>query len=319
MPNDGQPNAQYYPRFNGANDAFTAPPRETRPRWWLHAALLAATLVTTSVMGAAFVRAFRDGQPVDVIGGLYGYVEMLRDPWLLVDGLPFSLTLVGILLAHELGHYLTCRRYGVEATPPFFIPFPMPIGTFGAFIRIRGPIYSRRTLFDIAVGGPLAGFAVLLPPLAAGVALSKVIPGSAESGDLVFGVPLIVRIFESLFFPGVSSADIYLHPVARAAWVGVLATSLNLLPIGQLDGGHILYAFIGDRARRLSRILVVLLIPVGLLYSYSWLVWAAFLFFFGMRHPAIYDPNPPGGRRAILAVIALVILILCFTVEPVRP
>jgi membrane-associated protease RseP (regulator of RpoE activity) len=269
-------------------------------------------------MGAAFARAFQSGQPVDVINGLYGYVEMLDAPWLLVEGLPFSVTLITILLAHELGHYLTCRRYGVRATPPYFIPFPVPIGTFGAFIRIRAPIYLRRTLFDIAVGGPLAGFAALLPALAAGVAWSKVIPGSAESGDLVFGVPLVVRIFEAIVFPGVPSADIYLHPVARAAWVGVLATSLNLLPIGQLDGGHILYAFAGDRARLLSRVLVVLLIPLGLLYSYSWLFWAAFLFFFGMRHPAIYDPNPPGGRRAILGVLALVILILCFTVEPVR-
>src|ERR1700736_2939236 len=123
---------------------------------------------------------------------------------------------------------------------------------------------------------------------------------------------------EWLVFPGVPSADIYLHPVARAAWVGVLATALNLLPIGQLDGGHILYSFIGQRAGALSRILVVLLIPIGLLYSYSWLVWAAFLFFFGMRHPVIYDRTPLGPLRTALGWLSLILFILCFTVQPIR-
>jgi membrane-associated protease RseP (regulator of RpoE activity) len=225
---------------------------------------------------------------------------------------------MAILLAHELGHYLACKYYRVDATPPFFIPFPAPIGTFGAFIRIRAPLYSRRALFDVAVAGPLAGFVVLLPALAIGMAYSKVIPGIAEQGDMVFGVPLIQRLLESMIFPGVPSSDIYLHPVARAAWVGVLATALNLLPIGQLDGGHILYSFVGERARILSRILVLLLIPMGLLYSYSWLIWAAFLFFFGMRHPAIYDSSPLGSLRTKLGWLSLLVFVLCFTVEPLR-
>jgi len=269
-------------------------------------------------MGAAFVRSFNRNEPVDIIEGLLGYAELLGNPAILLTGLPFSLTLMLILLGHELGHYVACRYYEVDATPPFFIPFPAPIGTFGAFIRIKAPIYSRRVLFDIAAGGPIAGFILLLPPLVVGVLLSKVIPGIAEQGDLVFGVPLIVRMLEEAFFPGIPASDIYLHPVARAAWVGVLATALNLLPIGQLDGGHILYSFLGERTRPLSRVLVVLLIPIGLIYSYSWLLWAAFLFFFGMRHPMIYDPNPPGRKRSIVALLTLAILILCFTVEPIR-
>jgi len=218
-------------------------------------------------MGAAFARSFNQNQPVDIVAGLEGYAELLHDPSILVTGLPFSVTLILILLVHELGHYLTCRHYNIDASPPFFLPFPAPIGTFGAFIRIRAPIYSRRKLFDVAAAGPIAGFVVLVPALFAGVIWSKVIPGAAESGELVFGVPLIVRLFEQLVFPGVSSSDIYLHPVARAAWVGVLATALNLLPIGQLDGGHIIYSFLGERTRFLSRALVVLLIPIGLLYS----------------------------------------------------
>jgi membrane-associated protease RseP (regulator of RpoE activity) len=288
------------------------------PRWWLHILLLALTLVTTSVMGAAFVRGFRMSQPVDIVAGLDGYVELLHHPGILLTGFPFSLTLLAILLAHEMGHYLTCIYYRVDATAPFFIPFPAPIGTFGAFIRIRAPIYSKRILFDVAVAGPLAGFFLLLPALAIGVAYSKVIPGIADEGELVFGVPLIVRLLEQAVFPGVATSDIYLHPVARAAWVGVLATALNLLPIGQLDGGHILYSFIGQRSGRLSKLLVVLLIPIGLLYSYSWLVWAAFLFFFGMRHPVVYDDAPLGPARTALGWVSLILFILCFTVSPIR-
>jgi membrane-associated protease RseP (regulator of RpoE activity) len=285
---------------------------------WPHGVLLALTLVTTSVMGAAFVRAFHANVPVDIWEGLSGYREMFHDPRILWTGMPFSVTLMSILLAHEMGHFLACRYYRVNATAPFFIPFPAPIGTFGAFIRIRAPIYSKRTLFDVAVAGPLAGFFLLLPALAVGIAWSKVIPGIAEQGEMLFGVPLIVRLLETAIFPGVPSSDIYLHPIARAAWVGVLATALNLLPIGQLDGGHILYSFAGERTRILSRILVALLIPLGLIYSYSWLIWAAFLFFFGMRHPAIFDPTPLDRTRKWLGWISLIMFLLCFTVEPIR-
>ena len=289
-----------------------------RPRWWLHILLVLLTLVTTSVAGAEFARSFDANQPIDILNGLHGYLDLFHNPGILLRGLVFSLPLLLILLAHEMGHYLTCRRYDVDATPPFFIPFPAAIGTFGAFIRIRAPIYSRRILFDIAAGGPILGFVTLFPVLVIGVLYSKVSPGIADSGDVVFGVPLIVRLLEQIFFPGVPASDIYLHPVARAAWVGVLATALNLLPIGQLDGGHIIYAFLGERTRLMSRILVVLLIPIGLVYSYSWLLWAAFLFFFGMKHPVIYDPQPPGAARAWTGVATFVILILCFTVDPVR-
>lgn len=318
MSSQGYPQAPGLPNLNGFSDRLLEMHRVRPIRWWLHTLLLGVTLVTTSVMGAAFIRSFETNQPVDIIAGLYGYPELLSHPGLLLIGLPFSLTLLGILLAHELGHFLTCRYYNVDATLPFFIPFPAPIGTFGAFIRIRAPIYSKRILFDIAVAGPLAGFFLVLPALAIGIAYSKVIPGIAEQGELVFGVPLIVRLLEICIFPGVPATDIYLHPVARAAWVGVLATALNLLPIGQLDGGHILYSFLGERCGILSKILVVLLIPLGLLYSYSWLLWAAFLFFFGMRHPAILDETPPGKLRTWLGWMSLVIFILCFTVEPIR-
>jgi membrane-associated protease RseP (regulator of RpoE activity) len=235
-----------------------------------------------------------------------------------LHGLPFSLTLLTILMAHEMGHYLTARYYRVDVSLPYFLPAPTLIGTLGAFIRIRSAIYSKRALFDIGVAGPLAGFVTLLAPLAAGLSLSKVAPDVVHRGDLIFGNPLLLRLFELVWFPGVPAGDIYLHPVARAAWVGLLATALNLLPIGQLDGGHILYSFVGEKMRWLSRLFVALLVPMGFYFAYSWLVWAALLFFFGMRHPVIYDPYPIGRRRTWLGIAALVILILSFTLSPVR-
>lgn len=317
MSSQGYPQAPYLPRLNG----FSRPAagvRRDRPRWWLHFLLLAATFLTTSVMGAAFARDFQIGAPFDFARGLRVYAEMVRDPGVLLIGLPFSLTLLAILLAHELGHYLACRYYRVDATPPFFIPFPVPIGTFGAFIRIRQPLYSKRCLFDVAVAGPLAGFFVLLPAFAVGIAYSKVMPGIADQGELVFGVPLIQRLLEMAIFPGTPSSDIYLHPMARAAWVGVLATALNLLPIGQLDGGHIVYSFVGERARLLSRVLVGVLIVIAPLTSWNWLIWAAFLLLFGMRHPVIYDSSRLGALRANLGWLALIIFLLCFTLTPIR-
>jgi len=236
----------------------------------------------------------------------------------MLQGLPFSLTLLLILLAHEMGHYLACQYYRVEATLPFFLPAPTLIGTLGAFIRIRSPIYTRKALFDIGVAGPLAGFIFLLPALAVGLAFSKVIPGIAERGELIFGAPPIQSLLQAVIFPGVAAADVSLHPVARAAWVGVLATALNLLPVGQLDGGHILYAFAGRHHRLLSRLFVLALIPIGLFYSYSWLLWAAILLLLGMRHPVIHDTTDLGPGRRKLAVLALVIFLLSFTLAPVR-
>jgi membrane-associated protease RseP (regulator of RpoE activity) len=244
----------------------------------------------------------------------------LRDrPHLLLDGMAFSLTLMTILLAHELGHYFACRYYGIDASLPYFLPFPLsPIGTLGAFIRIRSPIYTRRALFDVGIAGPLAGFAVLLPFFAIGIGASKVIPGIAERGDLMFGVPAIQRFFEWIIFPHIRAANILLHPIARAAWVGILATALNLLPIGQLDGGHILYAFVGRRHKLLSRIFVLALIPLGIFYSPSWFVWAALLFFFALRHPVIYDITKLDKNRVALGLAALAIFLLTFMLAPLR-
>lgn len=297
-----------------------------RPRrLWLHMLLLLLTFVTTSVVGSGFALSFGQNRPLD-LNDLLRWGEFIHHPAMMTEGLSFSIPLIIVLLAHELGHYLACRYYRVDASMPYFMPAPVLIGTLGAFIRIRAPIYSRRKLFDIAVAGPVAGFSIIVPVLAIGIAYSKVIPGIAERGDIIFGVPGVIRLIEMLVFPGTRAADIYLHPIARAGWVGVLATALNLLPIGQLDGGHILYAFVGQKAKLTSRVLAVCLVGLGwsrnpdgtLSYTYSWLVWALLLFLFAMRHPVIYDTSDLGRRRRVLGMIAMLMLALCFTRLPVR-
>jgi len=264
------------------------------------------------------MQSFEHNRPLDLEQYVNVFSSLYTHPLLLVEGLAFSITLMTILLAHELGHYFACWYYRIDASLPYFLPAPTPIGTLGAFIRIRSPIYTRRELFDIGIAGPLAGFLVLIPALAIGIAYSKVVPGIAARGDLIFGVPRLEWIMERLVFPGVPSSDIALHPIARGAWVGILATALNLLPIGQLDGGHILYAFAGRTHRLLSRVFVVVLVIMGKVFSPSWYVWAVLLFFFGLRHPRIYDITSMGRSRAWLAFAALAIFLLTFTLVPLR-
>jgi len=303
-----------------------ARPAVSVPRLLLHAFLLALTLLTTTIVGAGLAQGFRYNRPVNLDISMW-FLDFPKHPALLLEGLPFSLTLLVILLAHEMGHYLTCLRYGIDASLPYFIPAPTLIGTFGAFIRIRSPIYTKRALFDVGIAGPLAGFVLLLPALAVGVANSKVIHGIANRGDFIFGTPAILRVFEWMIFPGVPSSDIYLHPVARAAWVGILATALNLLPIGQLDGGHILYSFVGDVHRRLSKIFVGALVLVAVYASVKyedywtgmpWIVWAVFLSLFALRHPVICDISKMDKTRTRLGWLALIIFLLSFTLVPVR-
>lgn len=307
-------------------DAYAEAHRQPKQRYWLHILLLLLTLVTTSVVGAGMSLSFTSNRPLDFGEDLDGFARILYEPSYLLNGLSFSLALLTILLCHEMGHYLAARYYRVDCTLPFFLPAPTLIGTMGAFIRIRSGIPSKRALFDIGIGGPLAGFVALLIPLSVGLSFSKVIPGIAEQGDLIFGTPLLIRLFEMVQFPGVAVSDIYLHPMARAAWVGLLATALNLLPIGQLDGGHILYAFVGEKTRVLTRIFLGGLLALSGFQmvtshfhnGYNWLFWAVVLFLVARKHPQIYDPRPLSPVRRWLGYVALLILILSFTPNPVR-
>ena len=270
--------------------------------------------------GNPALRAVSSQRPVGLGPDLENRGKFWDRPVGLLNGLPYSLCLLAILMAHEMGHYLTCRYYRIDATLPYFIPGPPIFGTFGAFIGIRSPIYCKRNLFDVGFAGPLAAFVVLVPALVAGVALSKAHPGIAIQGDFVFGTPLALRFFEWVRFPGVPVSDIHLHPVALAAWVGLLATALNLLPIGQLDGGHILYAFFPGQHRWLSRLFIFALVPLGVWARWpGWWFWAAilsFLFFFH-RHPTIVDDETLGPGRTALGIAAFAIFVLSFTAAPI--
>jgi membrane-associated protease RseP (regulator of RpoE activity) len=265
---------------------------------------------------------------------VYGDVGFVRialavavHPMILLQGTPFSITLVAILLAHEMGHYLACRHYGIRCTPPFFIPLPISYaGTFGAFIRIKSHFQNRRALFDVGVAGPLAGFAFVIPALVVGIGFSSLIPKGSISGAWAFGEPLLFRwIGKAVLGYSPETQDMLAHPIAMAAWFGMLATSLNLLPIWQLDGGHITYAILGrERQKRVSVIAAIALMLISFIGwpIPSYLLFACLLFFIGMRSrfyhpPTMFEDERIGAVRLILGIVALLILIVSFTPVPI--
>jgi membrane-associated protease RseP (regulator of RpoE activity) len=278
-----------------------------------------ATLCTCLVSGTQFALAYANNQAVSWDEFVRAFTLLYRHPLALATGLPFAVTLLAILLAHELGHYFACRHHHIRASYPFFIPGPTLIGTFGAFILIRSPIRSTRALFDVGASGPLVGFVLAIPALAYGVVHAKVVPGLAEHSDIVFGVPVLLHLFTALLHPGTAASQLLLHPVGRAAWVGLFATSLNLLPAGQLDGGHILRSISPRSHRLISLAIPLVLLLLGFLRLwYGWFVWAALLLGLRFLRPApIYDPTPLDGPRRIGALIALLVFVLCFMPAPI--
>src|SRR5581483_7109283 len=221
--------------------------------------------------------------------------------------------------AHEMGHYLYCRRYQVAATLPFFIPFPTLIGTLGAFIRIRSPIRSRAELFDIGIAGPIAGFVVAVAVLIAGLGLSKPMPPGYLGPSFELGFPLIFRMV-SLFRGGMAPplTSLLIHPVAIAAWAGMFATALNLLPGGQLDGGHIVFSISPRSHRLVSRLTALALIPMGYFFWVGWFVWAILLSITGMRHPVVPTWPEIGPGRRWMALVALLMLALTLSPAPIQ-
>jgi membrane-associated protease RseP (regulator of RpoE activity) len=296
-----------------------------RPRYWLHLLLLLLTFFTTLVVGAHLQWEYLHGwAPFSMDDGFFPLPWAMHGRRLLL-GIPFSLTLMTILLAHEMGHYLYCLKYRVAATLPYFIPFPTLIGTMGAFIRIRSPLRLRSILFDIGIAGPIAGFAVALPVLIFSLGLSHVAPVGAAPPDILLGDPLVFNLVHKFLvlsghaqgIAGVSLDRLYLHPVAIAAWVGMFATSLNLLPGGQLDGGHIIFAVSPRAHKKISRATIFALIPMAFFFWTGWLFWAILLRLSGMRHPGVSEwPGLTPGRR-FLAVAALLMLVLTFAPMPI--
>jgi membrane-associated protease RseP (regulator of RpoE activity) len=232
------------------------------------------------------------------------------------------LGLMPILIAHEMGHYLACRRYRVDATLPYFIPVPILsfVGTLGAFIRIRGPIPDRKALFDIGIAGPLAGFAVCVPVLVLGALEASVIPTPpADSQNFIsFGEPLLLQwSYDWLRGQPPAGHTFLMGPLATASWFGLFVTALNLMPVGQLDGGHVTYALLGPRSVWVSRL--GLLCCFGLLYLRpTWLVWCLLLLLFGRRHPrTLDDAAPVGSARAVVGLIGLLVFVVSFTPSPI--
>lgn len=295
--------------------------RPPKRRAWLYVIFFLLTVLTTLITGSHIEYNYLHNLPTfaasDDNSSLFPVIWAIGHSSNLLLGVPFSATLMLILFAHEMGHYLYCRRYGVFATLPFFVPFPSLIGTLGAFIRIRSPIRSRSALFDIGIAGPIAGFVFACVALAVGLHYSKPAPAFVVTPEIQLGYPLVFHLANRLLgTASVPLAGAILHPVAIAAWVGMFATALNLLPGGQLDGGHIIFALSPRWHRMISTLTILILIPLGLWAWEGWLLWAVLLRITGMRHPMVPEqPGIPRGRRW-LALAALLMLVLTFSPAP---
>ena len=289
-----------------------------KDRLSVHLGLFLFTIVTTTLVGAGHY-----------LGFLSDFTRVpVMSAWAqLAGGLYYSLSVLAILGIHELGHYYACRYYRVDASMPYFIPVPPPLpvmtGTLGAFIKIREPIREKKVLFDIGIAGPLAGFVIAVPLLFLGIAWSHVVPVPKNfQGDLVnLGESLLFKLATWMIWGNIPDTQtLNMHPIALAAWFGLLATTFNLFPIGQLDGGHISYAVFGRHSTRITY--GALVIAIGLVFvSMSWFLWTvlitAMLYFFGPHHPPVADEDVPLDRgRVILAVVALLVFILCFMPAP---
>ncbi len=317
--------------------------RPTSREWLRHSALLLLTVLTAAWGGLSFLVPADAVEPVlalpaaplDYLLYVPKYYLLavaatgsyaLAHPQVIYEGLKFAASLLSILLAHEAGHYVACRLYGVDATLPFFIPMPPPFiaGTLGAFIKIRSPIPSRRALFDIGVAGPLAGFLVLIPIACAGLLTSAPAPPPPADGTVIFfNDPLLLRLLAVPF--GVRDlAGIAPNPFHMAAWIGLLVTSLNLLPVGQLDGGHAVYAVFGRRvhrhAGRLAFLSMLALVPLGWLWHGfpSGILYVILLFvMLRLPHPQpLDDGDALGTARNVVALLALLVFALSFIPFP---
>lgn len=307
-------------RFDVSPPPHFAPlPRPSTKSFLLACALFLLTLCTCLVAGTHFAVAYVHNQAVSWDDFVSAFTLIYRHPLALAAGLPFALTLLAILLAHELGHFSACRHHHIRSSYPFFIPFPTLIGTLGAFILIRAPIRTNRALFDVGASGPLVGFLVAVPALIFGILHAKFVPGLAIPADdkIVLGSPLILQLLAPLLRHGANASNLLLHPVGRAAWVGLFATSLNLLPAAQLDGGHILRS-LSQRAHRLSSALLpLLLIFLGYRFWPGWYLWGALLLGIRFLHMLpVYNPQPLNASRRSAAFLALLVFILSFMPSP---
>ena len=231
--------------------------------------------------------------------------------------------MLAILGTHEFGHYFAAKRHRVAVTLPYFIPMPLSIvGTFGAFIQLRSPVHNRKQLFDVGVAGPLAGLVIAIPLLLYGLSLSPVEPLPSEGGYIMEGNSLLYLgakyLIHGQILPS-NGADVMLHPIAFAAWFGLLVTAFNLLPVGQLDGGHVIFTLVGDKIRYVGTAFVIILVVMGVAFWPGWFLWATLIFLLGVGHPPpLNDVTPLGGGRKLLAVFTIIIFLLVFAPIPLR-
>ena len=252
-------------------------------------------------------------------GAIMEGVNPLKNPLAILQGWPFSVTLMLILGFHEFGHYYLAHKHQVNATLPYFIPAPTFIGTFGAFIKIKSPIYRKAALLQIGAAGPIAGFIIAVPALIIGLSLSQIVEINSANIGITLGDSILMKILLVIIFPGLrETQDIMLHPIAFAGWIGLLVTMLNLLPIGQLDGGHIAYAMLGRKHDKVAKFVLLALIPMGLL-SLNWLVWAVLILILmrTTKHPPVEDVDAPlSTLNKRIGYACLAIFILCFIPIP---
>jgi len=314
---------------DGRHLVLTRPLGRRRERWGVHVTLFLATLLTTTVAGAVLSGAIAYDSVLGLFTGSDTLPRHFVRAW--TTGLTFSLPLLTILTCHELGHYLTARRYNLDVSPPYFIPVPLVpsfIGTMGAFIRLRTMLSDRRQLFDVGVAGPIAGFLVALPVLAIGLILSHPLPGHGPSTGLLVGIDhdtavlggsLVTALLRFLTH-GTASA-LLVHPVAFAGWLGMFVTMLNLLPISQLDGGHILYAALPRWQQRIALGFWILVVILGWFWR-GWLYWGLLVLVLSrgrLGHPPVLDAQRPLPRsRRVLAWVALVLFVITFAPVPFK-
>lgn len=291
-----------------------------RRKIWLNVILFVITVFSTFFVGITHSLSFKYAELLTNNSEVMLSIDIFKDPQVISLSIIYAVVLIGILLGHEFGHYFTCRHYNIDATLPYFIPAPTLIGTLGAFIKIKSPITRKQQLFDIGIAGPLTGFILSLPALVYGLSLSRVIPPLPQGEALLFGEPLLLKLIGSVIFKDIPSGyDILIHPIAFAGWVGILVTSFNLFPVGQLDGGHISYALFGPKSRVLARVFLWIFIFMGIIFWIGWFIWAFILLILGMKHPRIIDEETPlSPRRKLLGFIALAIFILSFIPDPIK-
>ena len=287
---------------------------------WINILLFVATVISAFFVGITWSINYKYTDFVPESPQISQLADMITDPEILFLSILYAVVLMSILLAHELGHFLACRHYRIDATLPYFIPAPTLIGTLGAFIKIKSPITKKQQLFDIGIAGPLAGFILAVPTLIYGISQSKVLPTLHREESIIFGEPLLLKIIGNIVFKGVPEEfDVFLHPVAFAGWVGILVTALNLFPIGQLDGGHVVYAMLGKKSKKVAKLVLLAFIVMGVFFWVGWLVWALLISVLGLKHPRITDEEIPlSSGRKILGVVVIVIFIISFIPDPVK-